>query len=152
MKNLLELALEAHGGFTHWSQLKTVTAELSVTGALSQIKGQAGALQQIRIEAELHHQKLTTHFPGQDKQTTFTPDSVTVQTEAERLLQFRRNPRSSFSSHVLSSPWDDLHLAYFNSYALWTYLTVPFLYTLPVLQRRSCQPGTKMERYGDHCV
>ncbi|MGC1717533.1 MAG: hypothetical protein WA746_00975 [Isosphaeraceae bacterium] len=27
--------------------------------------------------------------------------------------------------------WDDLHVAYFNSYALWTYLTIPFLYTYP---------------------
>jgi hypothetical protein len=43
MKNLLELALEAHGGPTPWSQLKTVTADLSVTGALS-AEGQAGAL------------------------------------------------------------------------------------------------------------
>jgi len=81
MKNLLELALEAHGGLTRWSQLKAVTADLSVTGALWQIKGQAGALQQIRIEAELHRQKLTTHFHGRDKRTTFMPDSVTLQTE-----------------------------------------------------------------------
>jgi hypothetical protein len=27
--------------------------------------------------------------------------------------------------------WDDLHVAYFDSYALWTYLTIPFLYTYP---------------------
>jgi hypothetical protein len=59
MKNLLEFALEAHGGLKRWSQLKTVTADLSVTGALWQLKGQAGSLQQIRIEAELHRQKLT---------------------------------------------------------------------------------------------
>ena len=26
---------------------------------------------------------------------------------------------------------DDLHVAYFNGYALWTYLTIPFLYTYP---------------------
>ncbi|MCU1311184.1 MAG: hypothetical protein JWO20_2309 [Candidatus Angelobacter sp.] len=49
MKSLLELALEAHGGLTRWSQLKAVTAGLSVTCALGQIKGHAGALQQIRI-------------------------------------------------------------------------------------------------------
>ena len=60
MKNLLELALEAHGGLTRWSQLKAVTADLSVTGALWQIKGQAGVLQQIRIEAEPHGQELTS--------------------------------------------------------------------------------------------
>jgi hypothetical protein len=27
----------------------------------------------------------------------------------------------------VSTPWDALHRAYFNGYALWTYLTTPFL-------------------------
>jgi len=39
VKNLLELAFEAHGGLTRWSHLKAVTDDLSVTGALWQIKG-----------------------------------------------------------------------------------------------------------------
>jgi len=29
------------------------------------------------------------------------------------------------------TPWDDTDVAYFSSEALWTYLTVPFLYTYP---------------------
>jgi hypothetical protein len=29
----------------------------------------------------------------------------------------------------MGTPWDNLHVAYFDSYALWTYLTIPFLYT-----------------------
>ena len=110
MKNVLELALEAHGGLTRWSQLKTVTADLSVTGALWQIKGHAPELQQIRIEAELHRQELTTHFRDQDKRTTFTPNSVTVETEGGRLLQSRENPRSSFAGQLLNSPWDEMHV------------------------------------------
>jgi hypothetical protein len=140
MKNLLEVALEAHAGLTRWSQLKAVTADLSVTGALWRMKGQAGALQQIRIEAELHRQKLTTLFHGRDKRTTFTPDSVTLPTEGGRLLQSRANPRSSFSGQVLNSPWDELHVAYFNSYALWTYLTIPFLYTYPGFTTEELEP------------
>ena len=140
MKNVLELALEAHGGLTRWSQLKTVTADLSVTGALWQIKGHAEALQQLRIKGELHCQELTTHFCGQDKRTIFTPDSVTLQTEGGRLLQSRANPRLSFAGQLLNSPWDELHLAYFNSYALWTYLTVPFLYTLPGFETEELPP------------
>lgn len=140
MKNVLELALEAHGGLTRWSQLKTVTADLSVTGALWQIKGHAPELQQIRIEAELHRQELTTHFRDQDKRTTFTPNSVTVETEGGRLLQSRENPRSSFDGQLLNSPWDELHVAYFNSYALWTYLTVPFLYTFPGFETEELSP------------
>jgi len=112
MKNLLELALEAHGGLTRWSELKAITADLSVTGALSQIKGHTAELQQIRIEAELHRQELTTHF--QDKHTTFTPNSVTLRTESGSLLQSRTNPRSSFAGQALNSPWDELQVAYFN--------------------------------------
>jgi hypothetical protein len=57
MKNPLEFASEVHGGLKSWSQLKALTADLSVTGALWQLKGQAGSLQEIRIEAELHRQK-----------------------------------------------------------------------------------------------
>jgi hypothetical protein len=31
----------------------------------------------------------------------------------------------------LETPWDPLQRAYFNGYALWTYLTTPFLLTMP---------------------
>ena len=40
-------------------------------------------------------------------------------------------PAQAFSGHRPETAWDDLHVAYFNSYALWTYLTIPFLYTYP---------------------
>jgi hypothetical protein len=30
----------------------------------------------------------------------------------------------------MSTPWDELHRAYFNGEALWTYLTTPFLLAL----------------------
>jgi hypothetical protein len=32
---------------------------------------------------------------------------------------------------VQDTPWDPLHRAYFNGYALWTYLTTPFLMAMP---------------------
>jgi hypothetical protein len=31
----------------------------------------------------------------------------------------------------LQTPWDELQLAYFAGYAMWTYLTTPFLFALP---------------------
>ena len=48
-----------------------------------------------------------------------------------RVIAERSNPRESFNGHVLTTPWDPLQRAYFNGYALWTYLTTPFLMTLP---------------------
>jgi hypothetical protein len=43
MNDLLELAVEAHGGLKRWSQLTTVKASLSITGMLWQLKGQPEA-------------------------------------------------------------------------------------------------------------
>ena len=36
-------------------------------------------------------------------------------------------PADSFAGHQMNTPWDALHRAYFNSEALWTYLTTPLL-------------------------
>ena len=47
MNDLLELAVEAHGGLKRWSQLTTVKASLSITGTLWQLKGQPEALKDV---------------------------------------------------------------------------------------------------------
>ena len=112
MKNVLELALEAHGGLTRWSQLKTVTADLSVTGALWQIKGHAPELQQIRIEVETASPGANDALPRPGQTHNLHSEFlVTVETEGGRLLQSRENPRSSFDGQLLNSPWDELHVA-----------------------------------------
>ena len=46
-------------------------------------------------------------------------------------MDSRDNPRSAFRGHTRETPWDDMHAAYFSSYALWNYPTIPFLYTYP---------------------
>jgi hypothetical protein len=131
MNELLKFALEAHGGLKRWTELREIRADLSVTGALWQIKNQMDTLKQIRIEAGLRQQRMTTHILGQNKRLHFTPDSVSAETEDGTLLERRDQPRASFNGQQLQTPWDDLHVTYFNSYALWTYFTIPFLYTYP---------------------
>jgi hypothetical protein len=131
MNELLKLAFEAHGGLKRWTELREIRADLSVTGALWQVKNQMDTLKHIRIEADLRQQRMTTHILGQNKRLHFTPDSVSAETEDGTLLERRDQPRASFSGQRLQTPWDDLHVAYFNSYALWTYFTIPFLYTYP---------------------
>jgi hypothetical protein len=45
-----------------------------------------------------------------------------------RVVAERRAPKDSFVGHQMSTPWDELHRAYFNGEALWTYLTLfPYL-------------------------
>jgi hypothetical protein len=129
MNDLLQVAVDAHGGLSRWNQLKRVKASLSITGAIWQMKGKPDILNDVSIEAELHKERLTTHFNGKGIRTVFEPNRVIVETEGGRLVDNRDDPRSAFRGHTRQTPWDDVHVAYFSSYALWNYLTIPFLYT-----------------------
>ena len=131
MPDLLRAAVEAHGGLLRWNQLNAVKASLSITGAIWQLKGKPDVLRDSSIEAELRKERLTTHFNGQGKRTIFEPNRITVETESGHFVDSRDNPRSAFRGHTRETLWDDMHVAYFSSYALWNYLTIPFLYTYP---------------------
>jgi hypothetical protein len=131
MPDLLRAAVEAHGGLLRWNQLNAVKASLSITGAIWQLKGKPDVLRDSSIEAELRKERLTTHFNGKGKRTIFEPNRITVETESGHFVDSRDNPRSAFRGHTRETPWDDMHVAYFSSYALWNYLTIPFLYTYP---------------------
>jgi hypothetical protein len=95
------------------------------------VKGKPDALKDVSIEAQLQKERLTTHFDGQGKRTVFEPNRITVRTESGRIVGSRDDPRSAFRGHTQQTPWDDMHLTYFSSYALWNYLTIPFLCTYP---------------------
>jgi len=131
MNDLLQRAVDAHGGLSRWNQLKTVRASLAITGTIWQLKGRPDVLKDVSIEAELHQERLTTHFNSQGKRTVFEPNRITIETETGQVLESRGDPRSAFRGHTQQTPWGDMHVAYFSSYALWNYLTIPFLYTYP---------------------
>jgi hypothetical protein len=124
MTSLLKLATDAHGGVDRWNQLKTLKAHLSVTGAIWHVKGKPDVLRDIRIELSLHEQRLITHLVGQNRRFVFTPHQVSVEDEQGNLIEKRDDPRHAFEGQSIGTPWDDLHVAYFDSYALWTYLSV----------------------------
>jgi hypothetical protein len=94
-------------------------------------EGKRDALKDVSIEAQLQKESLTMHINGQDKRTVFEPNRIIVQAESGRIVGDRSDSRSTFRGHPQQTPWDDMQLAYFTSYALWNYLTIPFLYTYP---------------------
>ena len=73
-------------------------------------------------------------FGDPDWQTKFTPERVAILRGDGTVVAERRDPRASFAGHEMTTPWDPLHRAYFNGYALWTYLTTPFLLTMDGVQ------------------
>jgi hypothetical protein len=129
MNELLKLAVEAHGGLDRWNQFKTLKARISVTGALWQLRGQPNLLNDLYIESHLHEQKMKTRIISDDTYLNFDKGLVAVETKDGHVLDARGSGRSAFDGQTRRTPWDKLHLAYFNSYALWNYLTIPFLFT-----------------------
>jgi hypothetical protein len=61
------------------------------------------------------------------------------------VVEERKSPRAAFAGHERSTPWDRLHLTYFIGYAMWNYLTVPFLFTRRGFETRELDPHREGE-------
>ena len=140
MNDLLKLAVAAHGGLERWNQLKTVKVSASITGAIWYVKGKPDVLKNIVFEAETQTERLTMHFPNQNKRTVFEAEVNLLETADGILIEKRIDPIKAFSGQTRETPWDDLHVAYFSGEALWTYLTTPFLYTYPGFETEELSP------------
>jgi hypothetical protein len=128
MNKLLGEILEAHGGLDRWNEFERVDATIVSGGGLFPLKGVPQDASPRRMTVWLHEERSSV-FPygALDQRTMFTPARVAIEKLAGMLVAERHSPRDSFAGHQMSTPWDALHRAYFNGYALWTYLTTPFL-------------------------
>jgi hypothetical protein len=137
---LLELAIKAHGGHARWHEATRITATVSSGGVLWASKGHPGAFDDLTVTIDAHAQRsLMARLTGPDRRGVFTPDRVAIENTDGELLEERQNPRGAFD-RSLDTPWDDLHLAYFAGYAMWTYLTVPFLLDQPGFVAEELEP------------
>jgi hypothetical protein len=128
MNDLLQKAVAAHGGLKRWSEISGVTVGASLTGAIWLVKGQGDYLKDVVMTVDTKKEQMTTDFPGQDKRFLFKPERLVMERRDGTLIQARDNPETSFEGQTRETPWDDLHVAYFQGEALWTYLNTPFLY------------------------
>jgi hypothetical protein len=129
--DLLDAVLDARGGPDNWRQYSRVEATIVTGGELWAIKGQPQDPLPRRMTVALDHESASLRpFGADDQKTAFTPDRVAIEKLDGRVVSERLNPRESFDGHQFATPWDPLDRAYFNGYALWTYLTTPYLLTL----------------------
>ena len=131
MTELLDAVLDAHGGLERWRQFNQVEATIVTGGGLWAIKGQPQDPMPRCMTVALDREWASlTPFGADDQKTSFTPDRIAIEKLDGRVVSERLDPREAFGGHEFATPWDPLHRAYFNGYALWTYLTTPFLLTL----------------------
>ena len=138
---LLANVIEAHGGLRRWNAHKRLTATIVTGGDLWALKGvdQDQAPRTIRID--LHRERASVEPFGKPGQhTEFSPEHIAIVAADGRIVAQRKNPRASFARHDMRTHWDPLHRAYFNGYALWTYMTTPFLLAADGFEVREIAP------------
>ena len=137
MAGLLNAVLDAHGGLDNWRKFSRVEATIVTGGGLWAIKGEP------RSTTEANGRRIGPPVGsfGPSAPTirnSVYPERVVIEKLDGRVVSERLNPRESFDGHEFATPWDPLQRAYFNGYALWTYLTTPFLLTLEGVSVRRC--------------
>lgn len=147
MNKLLELAIAAHGGIERWTAVEQIIADVSIGGGLWAAKGKAGVLDRVTVEIQRRSQEVRYRpFKHPEQYSLYTPDSVSIRTTQGKVLTSRTTPRLHFQNHDFQTQWDDLDLIYFSGYAMWTYLTTPFLFSLIGFESEEIEPW---DEHGD---
>lgn len=147
MSDLLEKALDAHGGLDLWRSFSSLEADVKATGALFQFKQQTEALHDttVRIDTRRPHTTFSPiGMPG--LRGVFEGDGrVLIESDAGKVLEQRPAPRSAMLALPADQPWDLMHILYFGGYAQWNYLSTPFMFTLPGFETREVEPWQEGE-------
>ena len=141
MNSLVQLTIDAHGGCDRWHRFEHVSARLRNGGVLWALKQQQGFLDDVNVRVALRRE-WASHAPflQPDLRTSFEPDRVAIEATGGRVVEERLQPRESFAGHEIDTPWDRLQLAYFAGYAMWTYLTAPFLFAMDGVAAEELEP------------
>jgi hypothetical protein len=141
MSELRDLVIDAHGGIARWNKVKTIEGDMPITGGLWARKGWPDVLRSVHVTAAAGHQWISYRpFISEGMRSSCTPGHTVIEALDGKPIKDRRNPGAAFDGHAVETPWDDLHLAYFSGYAMWNYLTTPFIFALPGFRTEEIEP------------
>jgi hypothetical protein len=126
---LVEQAIAAHGGLELWEGAGEVRVQVSSGGLAFATKHQGRAVRDVeaRISTSGQHVVLTPYpKPGQ-RGVLDEGGTVRIETDAGELIEERKHARSAFQDLRHRLWWDRLDILYFATYALWTYVSTPFV-------------------------
>ncbi len=144
MSDLLDLAIAAHGGWERWQQLKALNAHVTIGGGIWPLKGWPDVFADARVSIDPHQQHIEyAPFVEAGRHSLFETGRTAIVKDSGELIEEREAPRATFEGHSVMTPWDAHHLIYFSGYAMWTYLTTPFLFKLPGFRSEEVEPWSE---------
>ena len=144
--DLLQKVLEAHGGLSRWNSFDRVQATIVTGGQLFGMKGTPQDSTPRRMTVATRREWASvTPYGADDQRTDFTPDRVAIEKTDGTVIKERTHPSAHAEGKAVDDPWDALDRAYFNGYALWTYLTTPFHFAMPGFEVAEIDPWREQE-------
>jgi len=137
---LLAEALRAHGGEERWAGVDEVVFHARSGGFALLSKGRARDVREYtaRVSARTVRTVLED-WPAPGRTGVFEPDRVWIEDAGGEVVAERRDPRAAFGGRR-NLWWDRLDLLHFAGYALWGYMTQPFLFARPGFEAREVEP------------
>ena len=132
MNELLDLAIAAHGGMHRWRQVRALRVRFSAGGLLLAAKGQRRALDDVEGLIDVTRPRTSLFpYPAPGRRGVFEPERVWIESDRGEPLGERQHPRAAFGRARQRLWWDQLDVLYFAGYALWNYISLPFLLARP---------------------
>jgi hypothetical protein len=141
LPELVEHAVEAHGGAKRFDGAVEVTVDLSCGGAAFAMRFKRGALARISGRVSTKEPRaVLSPYPREGQRGVFERDSVRIECGDGSVLARRDDPRAAFKRFRRRIWWDDLDLLHFAGYALWNYISTPFLFLRDGFELNEVEP------------
>ncbi len=135
---LLDFALDAHGGMNRWNKLSDLSVNTTLEGSLWTRVGIPTIFPTFKLSLSLRRQHVIMHSDAVKHRMLFEPSGMSLIAPEQSPL-YLEHPRQSIIERP-GKPWTELQAGYFIGYAMWQYLTAPFLYAYPGFQTEEVEP------------
>lgn len=136
--DLVDALIQAHGGLDRWQSVAAVQFSLTSAGLAFSLHQQPRALLGLQVTVRPHARRVDLlDYTRPGWRGVWTPERIWLEDFVGARVSEREHPRDAFSQWSRQVSWDALDMLYFAGYALWNYLSFPFLLA---------EPGVSLER------
>lgn len=144
---LLDEVLDAHGGLERWRAARRIRARVRSGGLLvrTRVPGTRFADYRLTADPQRPHAVIDP-FPKPNRRAVFDEGAVRIETDGGETVESRHVPRPEFSGRSglrRNLRWDALDATYFAGYAMWNYLTTPYLLTREGVEASEGEPWSQ---------